>query len=168
MNATHFHLLINHIPILGSFFGLALLAAGAVSHGGRLWLTRAAFAFFIVVGATAIPANLSGEEAEDQVEKIAGVTHHAIHEHEEAAEAAWVVASILGAVSLGAWLLQQRNHRLQRPALLAVWALAMLTAGLMARTGYEGGLIRRPELRGELNQGIDSAERAAERAESGH
>ena len=137
MNATHLHLLLNHIPILGSFFGLALLAASLVSHGGQLWLTRAALAFFIVVGLTAVPANLSGEEAEHQVEELPGVTHHAIHEHEEAAEAALIAASLLGAAALAALLLQQRNHRVARPALGIVWVLALLTAGLMARTGYE-------------------------------
>lgn len=156
MNATHLHLLLNHLPILGSFFGLALLAAGTVSHGGQLWLTRAALAFFIVVGVSAVPANLTGEPAEHQVIKLPGVTRHAIHEHEEAAESALIAAGLLGAVALGALLLQQRNHPATRRALWAVWALALITAGLMARTGYQGGLIRRPELRGsELNQGIE-------------
>ena len=155
MTATHLHLLLNHIPILGCFFGLALLAAGAVSHEGRLWLTRAALGVFLVVGVAAVRANLTGEEAEHQVEKLPGVTHHAVHEHEEAAEAALVAAALLGAVALGTFLLQQRNHPHTRRALWLVWALALVTAGLMARTGYEGGLIRRPELRGELNQELD-------------
>ena len=155
MNAAHLHLLLNHIPILGSFFGLGLLSAGAVSHGGRLWLTRAALALFLVVGVTAVPVNLTGEPAEELVEELPGVTHRAIHEHEEVAEFALIAASLLGAVALGTLLLQQRNHPATSRALWAVWALALMTAGLMARTGYEGGLIRRPEMRGELNQGIE-------------
>ncbi len=155
MNPTHLHLLLNHIPILGCFFGLALLAVGAVSHDGQRWFTRAALGFFIVVGVSAVPANLTGEPAEHQIIKLPGVTRHAIHEHEEAAEGALIAAGLLGAVALGAFLLQKRDHPATSRALWAVWALALLTAGLMARTGYEGGLIRRPELRGELNQGIE-------------
>ena len=156
MTATHLHLLLNHLPILGSFFGLALLAGGSVSHGGQLWLTRAALAFFIVVGVSAVGANLTGESAEHAVMKLPGVTRRAIHEHEEASEVALIAASLLGAAALATLLLQQRNHPATRRALWAVWGLALITAGLMARTGYEGGKIRRPELRGnELNQGIE-------------
>ncbi len=156
MNATHLHLLLNHIPILGCFFGLGLLIAGAVSHNGGMWFTRAALVFFVIVGVSAVPANLTGEPAEHAVLKLPGVTRDAIHEHEEAAEVALIAASLLGAVALATMLLQQRNHPATRRALVAVWALALITAGLMARTGYEGGLIRRPELRGgEMNQGIE-------------
>ncbi len=155
MDALHFHLLVNHLPILGSFFGLALLAAGAVSHDGRRWFTRAALAFFVLVGIGAMAANLSGEGAEERVENFPGVTHRVIHEHEEAAEAALVAAGVLAAVALLGLLLERREHKSTRIVLLAVWLLALVTAGLMARTGYEGGKIRRPELRGEPSQGIE-------------
>ena len=99
---------------------------------------------------------MTGESAEHAVMKLPGVTRRAIHEHEEASEVALIAASLLGAAALATLLLQQRNHPATRRALWAVWGLALITAGLMARTGYEGGKIRRPELRGnELNQGIE-------------
>lgn len=148
MTATHQHLLLNHWPIFASFFGLALLGIGYFNRGeGRRWLTRAALGLFIFGAIAAVPANTTGEGAEEEVEHLPNIPHSVIHEHEEAAEAALVASGVLGAVALLALLLEARDHRYTRIVMLATLLLALATTGLMTRAGLEGGKIRRPELR---------------------
>lgn len=57
MNWAHIHLMLNHIPVLGTGFGLALLAWGMMRRNDSL--QRAALAAFVVVALAAIPVYLA-------------------------------------------------------------------------------------------------------------
>ena len=86
MDAGHLHLLLNHVPILGTFFGLVILIIGLLRKNQTL--EKAAFITFVVVAVITLPAYISGEEAEHAVEHMAGSSHDMAHEHEELAETA--------------------------------------------------------------------------------
>ena len=147
MNGAHLHLLLNHLPILGSLFGFVLLLVALVSR--QPLLVRAGLITLLLAAALAIPANLTGEEAEEVVEDYPGVTHALIHAHEEAAELAlWVLVGT-GALALVSLLLLARNHA--RAALLTRLTLAgaLVSFGLMARAGNLGGQIMHPETRAD-------------------
>ena len=94
MTGTHLHLLVNHIPILGAFFALALLVASF--KYARDVLQRTAMVTLIVVGIAGSAAKLTGDPAEDGARGKPGVTRAAIHEHEEAADKAFLAAAALG------------------------------------------------------------------------
>ena len=98
MNAANWHLLLNHLPIMGMFFGLAILLFGLVFKNSVA--KRIALGIFIFSGFAALIANQTGEEAEDVVEKLAGIQDSFIHEHEEAAENFLRICLLLGIVSL--------------------------------------------------------------------
>lgn len=90
MTGTHLHLLVNHAPILGAIFALALLVTSL--RYGRDVLQRTALVVLIIVGAAAGAAKFSGEPAEDGVRGVPGVTRALIHEHEEMADKAFLAA----------------------------------------------------------------------------
>ncbi len=144
MSGVHLHLLVNHAPILGAFFALALLLASF--WYGRDVLLRTGLVVLVGVALVAGAAKLSGEPAEDAVEEMPGVTRAAIHEHEEMADIAFLAAAGLGVLALGALV---RWRRTPVPIIAARVALAgtLGVAGLMAYTGLLGGQIRHTEVR---------------------
>ncbi|HET6765528.1 MAG TPA: hypothetical protein VFH27_17735 [Longimicrobiaceae bacterium] len=144
MTAAHLHLLVNHVPILGAAFALALLAASL------LWapdvLRRTALVTLVVVGAAAFVADRTGEPAEDAVRGLPGITRATIHEHEEMAEKSWLAAGVLGLVSIVV-LVRWRRTPIPAPVGVGMLAGTAVVAGMMAYTGLLGGRIRHTEFR---------------------
>ncbi|QXD15855.1 hypothetical protein GQ464_002585 [Rhodocaloribacter litoris] len=149
MNAAHLHLLVNHLPLFGILFGLPLLAFGW--WRGRDGLVRLALIFFVVAGLGAAAAYFSGEEAEEIVEHLAGVSHEAVEAHEDAAYYAFLSAIVLGVLSLGALLAFRQDFPRWAAGVLSVLALGVFV--LMARANNLGGQIRHPEIRDEQAAG---------------
>lgn len=143
MNLPHIHLMLNHVPVLGTLFGLALLAWGIVRRNDSL--QRAALLTFTVVALIAIPVYLTGEPAEEVVEHLAGTVDGAIEPHEDAALISFIAMELLGALALGALVLSRTRFN---PALVvrAALAVALITGGLMAWTANLGGRIRHAEV----------------------
>lgn len=144
MNWAHVHLMLNHLPVLGTIFGLALLAWAVVRRNEVL--QRAALATFVLAALAAIPVFLTGEPAEELVENLAGTAEAAIEAHEEVAEIALIAMEALGAMALAALVLF-RKRALPRPLAGAALVFALATAGWLAQTANLGGRIRHAELR---------------------
>ncbi len=81
MNQAHFHLLLNHAPIIGPAFGIAVLLAGFIFKSDPV--KRAALGIFVLAALLAIPAFLTGEGAEEIVEKLPGVNETLMETHED-------------------------------------------------------------------------------------
>ncbi|GAB3237281.1 hypothetical protein GCM10027346_28680 [Hymenobacter seoulensis] len=140
MNEAHLHLVLNHAPILGTLFGLVVLAFGIVRHDAIL--SKTGLISLVVAAVLCLPTQLTGEGAEEVVEHLPGISHQLIHAHEEAAELGFWALELTGALALVA-LLNKTRPRLFR---LAVLAGAILSFGLLARAGNLGGQISHPEL----------------------
>ncbi len=148
MTAAHWHLVLNHVPVFGTFFGILILIIGLVKK--NLSMEKLGYIIFIVTSLITIPAFLTGEPAEHMIEKIADVSHSVIHEHEEIAEKAFVLSNILGVLSLLALvILAVKSFKFRRVSQMIVCVLGLLTFGFMVYAAYEGGKIRRPELQNE-------------------
>jgi uncharacterized membrane protein len=144
MNAAHLHLLVNHAPVFGVVFALALLGFGRYRRSEDL--TRAGLLTLVVAALASLVAMLTGDAAEDPVERLAGVSKAAIHAHEEAAELAAIVTYVGGALALGGLALRRRATRVAaRMAGLAAVA-AVVAFALMARAANLGGQIRHAEI----------------------
>jgi hypothetical protein len=98
MDATHIHLLLNHIPILGSLFGVLLLVIALIIKNKSVQVT--ALTTLVVVSLFSIPTYLSGDEAEHSVEHLSGVSEHELEEHEEHAELSLWLLLATGVVAL--------------------------------------------------------------------
>lgn len=144
MSGTHLHLLVNHVPIIGAFFALALLLVSF--RYGREVLQRTALVLLMVVGIASGVAKLTGDPAEDGVRGMPGVTRAAIHEHEEMADKAFIAAVALGLFSTAA-LVRWRKSLMPQGAVLTAVAGTIVVSGLMAYTGLLGGQIRHTEVR---------------------
>lgn len=146
MDATHLHLLFNHVGIMGVIFSTCLLLVALFLKSDIL--KRTAMAGFVMATiATGITMN-TGEDAEESVESISGVTESVIHEHEEAAEVTiWVVAAC-GLWSLVGLFFYFLSKPLPSTFSIVLVALAIGAAVMIFNTGRLGGLIRHTELSG--------------------
>ncbi|MEZ5331941.1 MAG: hypothetical protein R2991_07770 [Thermoanaerobaculia bacterium] len=144
LGAPHLHLMLNHLPVLAAPFALALGAIGWWRHQDVLM--HAALATLVVVGASGWAAHWTGEEAEEVVEELDGVSHQRIHEHEEAAEGAMYGGLVVGALA-AILLWAGRRRALHRGAVAVLLILTALLSGWLAYTANLGGEIRHPEIR---------------------
>lgn len=145
MNWAHIHLILNHIPVLGTMFGLALLVWGLLRRNDML--QRAALATFVVVALAAIVVYLTGEPAEGVVERLVGTAEPTIEAHERAAVVSLIGVELLGVIALTGLLLARRSWH--ATLIFGALVVSLVTAGLLARTANLGGQIRHAEVRGD-------------------
>jgi len=72
MNLAHLHLVLNHLPVLGTGFGLALLIFGLWRRSDEL--KKTALGVLVLVALAAVPVYLTGEPAEELVQAVPGVS----------------------------------------------------------------------------------------------
>ena len=145
MNQAHLHLIVNHLPIMGSLFAAALLAAGVLKH--NLTLTKAGLVAVLAAGVLCLPAQLTGEGAAAIAQQLPRTSRALIHNHEEAAEVGfWALEGAAALALFGLLLLKSGAPKARLLALLALGA-TLLSFGLLARAGNLGGQIGHPEIR---------------------
>jgi uncharacterized membrane protein len=145
MNAAHFHLMVNHLPIIFPIVGIIVLIIGLVIKSDAV--KRTAYLIFIIGALASIVAMKSGEEAEDVVENISGVTENYIESHEESAEVFSILTYILGGLSLlGLWTnFKKKSITNVTGIAVLVFSFGVVYFGL--ETGTTGGEIRHTEIR---------------------
>ena len=144
MDAAHVHLVFNHFPILGTLFGLLILATGLIIKQKAVIYTG--LAVFIFTAIMSIPAYFSGEEAEHIVEDLPGVSHDLIEEHEEIAKFGFIMVEALGILSIFSLVLSVKVSRYGKLATLITVVLSALVFALMIQVGNTGGQIQHPEI----------------------
>jgi uncharacterized membrane protein len=147
MNEAHFHLVVNHLPIIFPIVGVIVMITGFISKSEAV--KRTAFMIFIFGALASIAAMATGEGAEEIVEKINGVSESYIKTHEEIAETFAVLSYILGGISLlGLWAsFKQKSFSSIIAVVTLVFAFVVLFFG--KQTGTTGGEIRHTEIRSE-------------------
>lgn len=165
MDTTHIHLLLNHFPIIGTLIGSGLLLLGIIRKHDNM--KNAASGVLIVMSLIAIPVYLTGEPAEESVEKLPGVLDSMIELHEDAAKIAIWLMGITGIIALAAVAVQRQKMQLAKHVYTFVFIFSLISFAAMARTGYYGGQIRHSEIRNgtavnNQNEKGDKAEKVAD------
>lgn len=145
MNATHLHLILNHIPVLGTIFGMGLLMLALGKKNTEL--AKAALLVFLLTALMALPVYYSGDPAQDWTKGLPGFSEQVVEQHEEAAEIAFASVLLLGAAGLASLIWVHRAKALPRWLGLMLLAGSLIVSSLMARTAYKGGQIRHTEIR---------------------
>src|SRR5207247_3695745 len=146
MNLAHLHVILNHIPIIGTMIGLGLFIVSLVGNTDDL--KRASLMVFAGVALLALPTFFSGVGAQGAIRKAAAVPASLIERHEGAAILALFFMEVTGALALvGLW----RRDRLftGKPwssNLAVILCFSIVTAGLMTRVGATGGGVRHPAI----------------------
>ena len=153
MNDAHLHMVFNHFPIIGLFFGIGILAYGIIKK--QTILVNTAYVIFIVCMIMAKATMMTGEGAEEIVEEL-GISHDIIHEHEEIAETFMKVLYGLGILSILGLVANLKKHSKAAIVSYVVLVLAISSAVLSKSVGTSGGEIRHTEIReNTVNTGSD-------------
>lgn len=144
MNDAHYHLLVNHLPIIIPIVGLLVLIGGFIFKSEIV--KRTAFAIFILAALTAIAASATGDGAQDVVKKIPGISKQLIHDHEEAADTFASMIYILGGLSLVALWLNWKKKAYANLLAVVVLIFGIIVMFFAQKTGTSGGVIRHTEI----------------------
>jgi hypothetical protein len=129
VNFVHLHLLLNHVPTVGTIVALGLLVLAFVKKSDEL--KRASFALFFAIALMSLPTYMTGYSAQKAIKDRPGVSAILIDQHQSAALLALIFMEATGVVAwFGMW--QGR-----RPAGTVV---------LMASAANIGGEISHPEI----------------------
>lgn len=141
----HMHLVLNHAPVMGLFFSIAL--AGYAFYVKDNHVKRAALWAYVVVGVTTIFAYLTGESAEEMVEHKPGVFKAMIETHESAALVAGILIGAIAILSAIELWNQKKGKPLNTKLMMGIAILSVITTIPIARASYLGGLIGHSEIR---------------------
>jgi uncharacterized membrane protein len=145
INPAHTHLLLNHVPTVGTAVAIGLMLLALVRRNNHL--KHVSLEVVFIVALATLPAYLTGVAAQASIEGREGVTQAIIDLHHDAALVAFVLMNIAGAI---AWLALWQFRRRGAPAAWAapvVLLLLVLTVSVMARAATLGGEIRHQEIR---------------------
>ena len=150
MNEAHWHLALNHLPIIIPIVGLLIMIGGILFKSEII--KRTAYCIFILGAITAIVAMSTGEGAEEVVEGIQGIDERFIEEHEETAEVFATLLYILGGLSvIGLWANWKKKSFSKTISFVTI-AFTLIVFFYAKQTGTTGGEIRHTEIRAdELN-----------------
>jgi uncharacterized membrane protein len=146
MNSVQLHLALTHVPVILSLVGLIILIIGLLKKNSII--VRTSLTIIAIAGITALPVYFSGEEAEEAVEHIAGISESLIEEHEEIAKYSLISILISGLMAL-VTMFSSKWPGVHKHLKTAVLFTAFISAGLMVQTAHTGGQIRHSEMNGE-------------------
>lgn len=148
MNPEHAHLLLNHLPIVGSIIGFLILAYGFLSQKDAV--AKVGLVVLFLVPVVAFPTQITGEKSEHSIERLEETTredHHRIHEHSKWAHYAFFCSIAMGLLALVTFLGGTFAATVPRTLTIVTLLLAAATLGLMAQAGNTGGQIMHKEIR---------------------
>jgi len=145
MNQAHLHLLLNHLPILGTLFGILILTGGFLLKNNTV--KRTALGIFVLSALCAIPAYLTGEGAEEVVENLPGVSENLMEAHEELANIFLWMVGALGLFSLVTFYADFKSKKIAPTLYMLAFVAAIGTMIFAQRVGTSGGEIRHTEIR---------------------
>ena len=144
MTAAHWHLIISHLPIIGTTISIILLISGLLLKNGQLKLI--AIIFILIMSVFGFLVHETGEKAEQQLKDEQSINEAAIEAHEEAAKPAFVVHNIAGFLSIMALLFYKKKKKLFNIIGILIISSSLSAAALMSYAGYLGGKIRHTEI----------------------
>jgi uncharacterized membrane protein len=156
MNDAHWHLVVNHFPIIGTIFGVGILIVGVVLKNKTSINT--AYFIFIVTALFALASMSTGEGAEEMVEDLPTVGKQIIHEHEEMAEKLAIALYILGGLSIVGLFLNFKNHSKAILVTYLVLIIGAVAVFLGKETGTTGGEVRHTEIRANAVNQVGSSQ----------
>jgi uncharacterized membrane protein len=161
MTPSHYHLVINHFPVVTSIIAFLVLMVGIIFKNQTIKLCG--LSLTLLAGMFTVPAFLTGEGAEEHLETFGGVSHQLIHEHEEMAELLiWLVsfnALFAGCILYFEW----RRKNISNNLYLLNLVLSFVTCLFFFRTAHSGGHIRHPEMEATAPQNVRSDDQNSEK-----
>jgi uncharacterized membrane protein len=145
MNFAHLHIVLNHVPSLGTTVGVILLIASFYKKSDRLM--KLSLEILVLMALAALPTYVSGNAAQQILRNRADIPKGLIEAHQNSAMMTLIFIIITGTL---AWFGLWQFRRFSRPGSTlstATLIFSILTAAVILRTANLGGDISHPEIR---------------------
>jgi len=152
MNPAQLHLALNHFPIIGLLLVLMIFAYGLSTKSEAI--QRISLIAMIFVALITVPVFFSGEPAEEIIEETTSVSDDIIHEHEEAAELAFIIMEIFGVIAVAGLFLMRKN-KLSSTLKYVILISGIIIFILFVNVGRLGGKIMHPETDFNANEQVE-------------
>lgn len=146
MSSAYLHILLNHIPVIGTAIAAFVMFYGFFKRSDEI--KKLALIISILVAVVSIVVYVSGDKAKGSVVSIEGVNSDFIEPHEEFAEAAIIVSSVVGLLALVTLLVFRKPKHLPTWAAIVFFILILGVNGMMSWTAHLGGMINHTEIMG--------------------
>jgi hypothetical protein len=147
-NLEHVHLLLNHVPTIGSVVALGLMMVAFIRRDEGLKLVALEVLFAIAL--LTLPAFMTGVAAFQKLRGQPGVSDTAIRLHQDVALFGFTWMEFAGFIAWVALWQARRHGRAARGLVVTSTALLIVAFAVMARAANLGGDIRHPELGGTV------------------
>jgi hypothetical protein len=145
MNLAHVHIVLNHVPSLGSIAGLLLLAAGIYKKDEAL--KQFAYGVLVLITMAVLPTYITGAEAQRLVSKSPTYSAGMVQLHQNAAMITLLAMTVAGMFAwLGMWE-YRRHSKSGALTTMATLIATMAAVGLVLVTASIGGKINHMEIR---------------------
>jgi uncharacterized membrane protein len=161
MNGAHFHLLVNHIPIIGVIFGMLILLTGIILK--NVMVKQTGLGTLIVAALGASLALFTGDPAGEAVQGLPGVTEALIEHHEDIAYSSLWILVPMGLLAALAFYSNWKKERSGNTLSLVTLFLSLVAIAMMSWVGLTGGEIRHTEIR---DQAVGVTPAAGQKQES--
>ena len=141
------HLLVNHVPILGTIFGILILGTGMFLKNDTVKQTG--LGTLVLAALSSALALLTGDPAGDIVKTLPGISESIIDYHENMAYMSLWFLIPSGVISAMAFYSIWKKEKAAKNLVIAAMVLSLITAGMMSYVGKTGGQIRHSELRSQ-------------------
>ena len=151
INLAHLHLLLNHVPTVGTVVALGLLLLAFARRSDHL--KHAGLEVLFVIAVLTLPAYMTGAAAQQALRNVPEVSDTAMRLHQDAAIGGFILTELAGFI---AWVALWQSRRRGRPARGLVVAATLMTIAalaVMGRAANLGGEIRHPEIRAAASSG---------------
>lgn len=148
MNAAHLHLLLNHVPVIGTAITIFVLLTGIFKKSDDV--KKVSILILILTALITIPVYVSGGSAEEMIEgNYEDVDETYIDQHEDFALYSFIAMDIAGAAGLLAIFLFRKPKVLPGSFAYIMLVILFIVFGMMAYTANLGGRIHHPEIRSD-------------------
>ena len=158
MTFSHLHLILNHVPTVGSAVALGLLLLAFLRRNEHLKIAGLEVLFLIAL--LTLPVYVTGVGAQRDLRGRPAVSDTAIREHQDVALAGFTVTEFAGFVAWVALFQYRRMGRASRGLVPAVMVLLVASLVIMGRAANLGGEIRHPEMSADLAAPADAPDRS--------
>jgi uncharacterized membrane protein len=154
MSEAHYHLVVNHFPIIGTIFGLGILIAGILFKNNTI--KNVSYLLFIVAAIFAFLSLKTGGGAAGMVKNMPDISKEIIHKHAETADKLAIVLYVLAFISLLGLYTNIKNKPKAKLVSYLVLIIAAVGVYLAQQTGTTGGEIRHTEIRNNATSDSDN------------
>jgi hypothetical protein len=147
LNAAHLHLVLNHVPTLGTAVALALLLLALIRR--HEVLVHVGLEVLFVIALLTMPVYVTGAAAYAHLREGAEFSDIAARMHQDAALTGFAVTEFAGFVAWVALWQSRRTGQAGRGLVAAATLLSVLALAIMGRAATLGGEITHPEIRAE-------------------